>query len=212
MDFTLIKEREQLISQREELVKQKIELTGKIKDVKVSECVAWKYNKGILASNIIESIGEEKFVSRKALSTELLSLDNDLSVLNNRIREINHIEKNEKNKGTILKDILTEILSVDQMNAIYSELDKRESGLPPSKVSLGIDNSINQKQAAEQYKKIAQASIDSLILVRKNITSVIDDGCSRFDKGYFLQCISPLNRVIPPLSELDKIKRNNHLK
>lgn len=211
MDFALIKEKEKLISQRGELVKQKIDISNRIKEVKVSENNAWKYNRGTLSNDIIQSIGEDKFITRKQLSTEILALDKQLSLLNNRLQEINTIEYKEKNKGTILKEILRDVFSEQQMNIIFEELNNRELGLPPTKISIGIDNSVNHKQLTGQYRKLAKSSIDSLISVRKKITSVIDDGCNRFDKGYFLQCISPLNREIPTLSELDKLKRNNHL-
>lgn len=212
MDFLIIKEKESILSQRAALVEIKNDLLLKVKELGIKEGVASKFNSGILRENIIEDIGIEKFKTRSELTKKIVEIEKKLSPLKKRLREIHELENVDKNHGKYLKDILQEIFSNEQLYLIFNELHNRELGLPPTKVSIGIDNSINNKQSADQYRKIAQASIDALILVRKNITSVIDDGCSRFDKGYFLQCISPLNRVIPPLSELDKIKRNNHLK
>ncbi len=211
MDFVIIKEKEELLSKRAEITQKKLDVMTQIKEIHITKDMGYNYNKGQLKPHIVQAVGEDKFILRNQLSKEQIRLERLTTYINERLSQIALLEDKEYSSGKIIKNVLKEIFNSEQFDKIMVEVNNRQLGLPPTKVNIGIDNSVNNKQLAQKYRDIAQVSLDALISVRKNITSVIDDGCNRFDKGYFLQCISPLNRAIPTLSELDKLKRNNHL-
>lgn len=199
----------ELKEERQKLVERKQDLVLQLQELNIPHNLAYKLNTGNVSDEKILQIGEEKIALRNVLTKESVEIERRLTAINNEIKELN-IEK-DKNDTIHLKKILTEILSQSQLDLIYEEVDSRLLDMPPKKVSIGIDNSINQKQLAEKYRQLAKESIDKLINARKSVTKVIDEGMKKFDKGYFLQVVSPLNKELPTISELDKLKRTNHL-
>lgn len=199
----------ELIEERQKLVEKKQELVLRLQELNIPHNLAYKLNSGNVSDEKLIQIGEDKINTRNVLTKECIEIERKFTAINNEIKELN-IEK-DKNDTIHLKKILTEILSKNQLDLIYEEVNSRLLGMPPKKVSIGIDNSINQKQLAEKYRELAKDSIEKLINARKLVTRVIDDGMKKFDKGYFLQVVSPLNKELPTISELDKTKRTNHL-
>ena len=201
---------EELNKERGVIVKEKIRLTEAIKDLGISKNIAAMINRGELPERIENGIGGDDVIEkRKVLTREIISLEKTLSTVNQKILLLK--EEINQCKDKLIIDVCREIFNQEQWNKIIGEVDRRSLGLQPVKVGIDVGDSINNKNLYEKYKELAKESIDKLISGRKSTTKVIDEGMKKFDKGYFLQVVSPLNKELPTVSELEKIKRTNYL-
>lgn len=198
-----------LLAVRDSLVKGKQELIYKLAEIDIKKSVSY----AAIAGKInIDDEFKEKITNRKIITKEIQKIERSLTDINKQIRDLNvQINSNQDNDYIAIKKILREVLNNDQMEAIYAEMQNRRIGLPPTKISIGLDNSINQKQEAEKFRKIAKDALDKLLAARKLLASVMDDGMEKFDKGYFLKVMSPLNKSFPTVNEIIKLKDKNNL-
>lgn len=201
---------EELNKERAIIVNEKIRLTEEIKELGISKNIAHMINKGELPERIDIGIGGDDVIDkRKVIVKELISLEKKLSLINQKILSVK--EGIKQNNDGLIREVCYEIFNQEQWNKIIGEVDRRAIGLPPTKVSIDVGGAVNNKNLYEKYKELAKDSIDKLIAARKSTTKVIDEGMKKFDKGYFLQVISPLNKELPTVIELEKTKRLNHL-
>lgn len=201
---------EELNKERAIIVNEKIRLTEKIKELGISKNIASMINRGVLPERIENGIGGDDVIDkRKVIVKQLISLERNLSLINQKILSVK--DNIKQNNDGLIRDVCYEIFNQEQWNKIIGEVDRRSLGLEPTKVSIDVGGSVNNKNLYEKYKQLAKESIDKLIAARKSTTKVIDEGMKKFDKGYFLQVISPLNKELPTVIELEKTKRLNHL-
>ena len=201
---------EELNKERAIIVNEKIRLTEKIKELGISKNIASMINRGVLPERIENGIGGDDVIDkRKVIVKQLISLERNLSLINQKILSVK--DNIKQNNDGLIRDVWYEIFKQEQWNKIIGEVDRRSLGLEPTKVSIDVGGSVNNKNLYEKYKQLAKESIDKLIAARKSTTKVIDEGMKKFDKGYFLQVISPLNKELPTVIELEKTKRLNHL-
>jgi len=201
---------EELNKERAIIVNEKIRLTEEIKELGISKNIASMINRGVLPERIEDGIGGDDVINkRKVIVKELISLEKNLSLVNQKILLVK--ENIKQNNDGLIREVCYEIFNQEQWNKIIGEVDRRSLGLEPIKVSIDVGGAVNNKNLYEKYKQLAKESIDKLIAARKSTTKVIDEGMKKFDKGYFLQVISPLNKELPTVTELEKTKRLNHL-
>ena len=201
---------EELNKERAIIVNEKIRLTEEIKELGISKNIASMINRGVLPERIEHGIGGDNVIDkRKVIVKEVISLEKKLALINQKILSVKEDIK-QGNDG-LIREVCYEIFNQEQWNKIIGEVDRRSLGLEPIKVSIDVGGAVNNKNLYEKYKQLAKESIDKLIAARKSTTKVIDEGMKKFDKGYFLQVISPLNKELPTVIELEKTKRLNHL-
>ena len=201
---------EELNKERAIIVNEKIRLTEEIKELGISKNIASMINRGVLPERIEDGIGGDDVINkRKVIVKEVISLEKKLALVNQKILSVK--ENIKQNNDGLIRDVCYEIFNQEQWNRIIGEVDRRSLGLEPIKVSIDVGGAVNNKNLYEKYKQLAKESIDKLIAARKSTTKVIDEGMKKFDKGYFLQVISPLNKELPTVIELEKTKRLNHL-
>jgi hypothetical protein len=201
---------EELNKERAIIVNEKIRLTEEIKELGISKNIASMINRGVLPERIEDGIGGDDVINkRKVIVKEVISLEKKLALVNQKILSVK--ENIKQNNDGLIREVCYEIFNQEQWNRIIGEVDRRSLGLEPIKVSIDVGGAVNNKNLYEKYKQLAKESIDKLIAARKSTTKVIDEGMKKFDKGYFLQVISPLNKELPTVIELEKTKRLNHL-
>jgi hypothetical protein len=107
-------------------------------------------------------------------------------------------------------DIIKETLIRDQFLEIVREIERRKAGEPPLRLGFKIYTSEDGKQL-KKYKDLAKELADTMIKARQELSVVINEGCNKYDKGHFMKLMSPVNRQLPTVNELNKIIQVNHL-
>lgn len=143
---------------------------------------------------------------KKELTKRMEEVKQELAVLNKELLECSKFYEHSP-MGILKKSLPPRIYS-----AIINELKRRRNGGAPELLDLDFTDKNNDLQRQrDQYKKLSGELINTLIECRKILTDVIQDGHKKFDQFEFAKIISPINRAIKPVSELEKIKRTNHL-
>lgn len=140
----------------------------------------------------------------------------EIARINTRMKEIddelNLFIKNEgKRRQIIFRQVLKEIFTPAQMAAVDTEVQNRFEGCNSQKVVISIIQDPNMKDLASKFKQLAKDQIDKMIAARGVVDDVFEEGCRQFDKGYFLKVVSPINRALPPVIELRKLKQVNNI-
>lgn len=199
LERILEEDADKLFKQRIELVGQKNEFTKQLAELGISKSVKdRKMNKNT------PFIGE-----RNGIVKQILRLEKEIGDINKLIAPI---EAKRRRQGEDLRwDIIKEMFSAEQISIITEEMERRIDGQRPIKLDFNIGGAIKSKEIATKYKSMARDYLVTMIELRRNITDVIDKGCSKFDTQDFMNIISPINRAVPPISELEKQRRLHHL-
>jgi hypothetical protein len=195
-----------ITSQREALLKKKRELSGEKKrneaalsTIGVTSQAAWKYNSGRMRPT-----DESAFLERKQIVDRNITIDLEIGELNNQLTQLHTAETSDKNQK--LLEVFKEIFTHEQMVEIKKEAVRRMNGESGFKMSFSIKESVEIVEKGRVYKKVALEQMEKMIEFRIMLTKVIEDGCKKFDQGKFLKIMSPLNRLIIPINELNKAK------
>jgi len=143
---------------------------------------------------------EKEIRTRDKAALELLDIDKEIGKLN---IEIN----NFSDKETIFRNLVKEILTNDQWNKLIAEAVNRENGGVPTKLNITAYDTSQTENALSLCKKNGRSLIDIIVNIRKAITLINDDGMAKYGKADFLKLISPLNTIVPPVRELEKMQR-----
>ena len=189
---------------RDALVLKKKELQQAFVDCGVSRNQAYKIN-----STGGSSISEGVILNRQRISKEMKNLEDELLQVNGELRKCHSEDKADRNNG--LLEVFKEIFTQAQMVEIKIEAQRRMAGEAPTKVSFSVKDSIDIAKQRDSYRKLAKEQLEKMIEFRILLTSLIEQGCAKFGDAEFLKFISPLNRLIIPLAELEKIKRKENL-
>lgn len=184
-----------------ELVNKKNEIVVELKNLGLTENQKYKLNNGSPMKHIPEEIKNK----RKLLSHKMIAIEKEITPIKNELSNLHRQKDAEKNKQ--LMNIFKEVFTQDQIIEIKTEAERRMNGEPPFKMSFSLNDSIELRNERNKYKRELIKQLDAVIGFRIKLTQLIDKGCEQFGKSEFLQFVSPLNRQIIPVKELEEIKR-----
>lgn len=193
-----------LKNERAKIVEEKLRLSGLIKEMKITKQAAWKHNTG--KSDKIDS---EVLKLRNHYSTHLVKVETQIKAINDQLRELYRQQDAEENNQ--LMAIFKEMFSHEQLQAIGEEARSRMRGNPPAPLGINLSRNEEYKEKYYTYRKLAQEQLEQTIKFRIMLTGMIEKGCEKWGNGEFLSFISPLNKLIIPLKELEKIKQTHLL-
>lgn len=199
-NHVLTSKRNRIAEQRDNLVNKKKELTLEIQQYGITKQAAWKHRTGKSDAIDMEVIDE-----RAKVSNQIRKIDFEIAELNTEIRTIQADIESAKNRELI--NVFKEIFTREQMIEIRIEAERRIDGGHPFKLSFNVQESIKIAEERAKYKKLLIEQLDKMISFRILLTGLIDNGCDQFGNAEFLKFISPLNRLIIPVEEFEKIKR-----
>jgi hypothetical protein len=186
-----------LNDKRTELSNEKINLMEQIKSLNISKNSAYKYGRGQLSHK--KNVDHSLFEKRNVLAKRILEIE----------RQFSDINESEVNLS--LLKIFQEIFTEGQLKEIRHEALRRMKGESPIKVSFSVKDSIEKSGMQEKHRKLAKDQLSKMIEFRILLTKLIEQGCLNWGESEFMLFISPLNRLIIPVGELEKIKRAHFL-
>jgi len=190
-----------LNKERATLVEEKRQLELNIKSLGITKNAAY---------SVRHKIPQETILLRDEWVKKKIAIDKEVERLNAEIKIIHRQQEVDKNIG--VGKILREIFNDDQMEEIKEEAKKRvDPEYKHQKMSFSIADCADVKNRMYQYRKVAQNQLETMIKFRLTLTKIIEEGCDKFGQGEFLKFISPLNQLIIPIKELEKIKREHFL-
>lgn len=195
---------EGLKKKKSDLIQRKAQLEAAFRGTGISKQAAWKQRTGK-----IDLLDKEDFEARKNLGLELKILEEEFVQINEELRKCFREEESEKNLK--LMEVFSEIFTKEQIIEIKKEAERRMAGEHPFRLSFSVREAVEDKNRLVRYRKLAKEQLEKMIEFRILLTSLIEKGCESFGDAEFLKLISPLNRLIIPLSELEKIKRKENL-
>lgn len=193
-----------LKKEKRALVERKTELEVLFRECGLSKNQAYKLNKTGISTKSNETI-----VKRSTLGKKLVELEKKFVSVNNELRKCYSEEEAEKNVK--LMEVFRDIFTQDQMIEIKQEAERRIRGESGFKFSFSVKDAEQAILDSKRYRSIAREQLEKMIEFRILLTGLIEQGCAKFGDGEFLKFISPLNRLIIPLAELEKIKRKENL-
>lgn len=191
-------------SERALLTKEKSDIELKIKAIGVSKNRAYSLRLKHLS---LSEEDENVMNYRDGLVKRKMEIDNLIIGVNNKLREIGRAQDASINHKII--EIFRENFTKTQMIEIRTEAERRMKGGEPCGLSFSIKDSVKNKEDAGRYKRLSEQQLEKMKEFRILLTTVIKNGCDKFDPTEFMKVISPLNRLIIPLDELAKIKRRH---
>jgi hypothetical protein len=195
-----------LKDKKEPLIKEKIELVQSIKELNISGQAASKYEAGLMNR---QGVDHQKFELRKIYAKRITEIEKELLAISSEQRSVQ--KTRELSVESKLLEVFREIFTTDQMREITNEAVRRAKGEHPFRISFSVQEAIQSSTKAQKYRVIAKEQLEKMIEFRLLLTRLIEEGCAKFGDAEFLKFISPLNRLIIPLKELEKIKRQNLL-
>lgn len=197
-----------LVHKKDKLSAERTELTGEKKRME-----ALLTSLGIPASSIRKSghkIDPDKLAVRTKAVMRIGEIESRVSEINAVIDTIKKEMNGETQKN--VSKILREIFSKAQLKQIGDEATNRMNPeYVPCSMSFSIKEGEQFKYKMYEYRKLAQDQMEKMIQFRIVLTRIIEQGCEQFGNAEFLKVISPLNKLIIPLKELEKIKKDHLL-
>lgn len=205
-NFLVQQQINKLKAERDELSAKKNDLSLQIRDLGISKQAAWKFENG--KSEALNNLTAEElqlFQKRKALAKEIMKAEKRFTELNTELRELYTKQDSEKNMQVM--NIFKEIFSDGQRALIYEEIDRRMNGEEPRPIGLNIKDFEDYKLKYYSYRDRLRTELERMIEFRIRLTLLIEKGCEQFGDAEFLKFISPLNKLVLPLAELEKVKK-----
>lgn len=203
-NFVIRSKIEALKKERAALYPIRQELEGIIRATAVSKQAAWKAKKGLTTA--IEDLALE---TRNEAAKKLYALQQKQLDIKERMRKLYEEEEAENNLALI--KILSEIFTDEQTAEIKKEAQRRTSGEEPIPLPFTVKNYSMYKDEYYKYRELAKDQLKKMVEFRIMLTGLIEQGCSQFGDAAFLKFVSPLNKMIIPLKELEKIRSKYYL-
>jgi hypothetical protein len=184
------------------LAKEKFDLAEAIKALCISKQAAWKHKQGLIKNPVNDNL----FAIREKYAARITEIEGVISSLHDESRELHRLKESDKN-GKLL-EIFGEIFTPEQMLEMKKEAERRMAGEHPFRLSFNIQEAVQIKEQLLRSRKVAKEQLEKMIEFRLLLTRIIEDGCQKFGDKEFLTVISPLNRLIIPIAELEKLKRS----
>lgn len=188
----------ELKQRKADLVKRKAELVNIMDSLGISRIAAKKASAGLI------DIDERSLMLRENIVKEMAEIEKGFAQIKVEKAELSNRENAVKNKALI--EVFSEIFTKEQMVEIKKEAVRRMGGESGFKLSFSVKESIEEKEKLEQFKAIAIDQLNKWQEVRIILTKVIEAGCQEFGHAEFMKVISPLNRLVIPVSEVNKIR------
>lgn len=194
-NYVIESKQRDISNKREVLVKEKSELQKALTALGISTGQARKRN---------TEIDERTIQFRNNIIQRLKDIDKEFSDLNEEKRNLHR--KSEASRNQMLKLMFREIFNTEQLEEIGNECDRRVKGEIPTPLSFNFDNYKRFKDDYYKYKELAKIHLNKTIETRILLTKIIEEGCQKYGDAEFLKLMSPINKLIIPLNELQKIK------
>lgn len=185
---------------RQELTKRKREIQEAL-----TEFSPYLTSNGRYRENVDDATKER----RAALVKEMGEVDRKLIEIKDEKRSLHSSKEAEENK--VVNKLLREIFSWRELEQIYLERDRRLAGEHPFKLDFNIAELIKNKDDCRKYKAFATEQLEKMIEFRILLTKVIEEGCAKFGNADFIKLMSPLNKLIIPLKDLEKVRKEYSL-
>lgn len=152
-----------------------------------------------------KNLDPEKLSIQREAINDNIRIDKELGEIKKELSELYKEKETDKNMALI--NLFKEIFEPEQLHELYRECNRRIAGETPFKISFDWKNLSDYKESSQKYKKRLIEQLDKMVEFRIELTKLIEKGCDEFGKEAFLKFISPLNRLIIPIKELEMIKR-----
>lgn len=187
---------ESIRAKRKELAKEKSDIIKRLRSLGLT---------ATQKSNRSSTVSDEIWQLRDIYVEKLSELDSELSELNAKFKEIHSVVDANENK--IVRVLFREIFSEDQIASIWDEVRNRADGGEPIPVGLNFKDLNRYKEGFYSYREALREILNERIEFRIMLTGLIEKGCEQFGNADFLKFISPLNKMVIPVAELEKIKK-----
>lgn len=184
----------------EALRREQYQLTRRLTEVKLA------LRENGVTKNAVQFIPHKVEPARLARRGELVE---EQLALEGRLRAVKESIKEHTGGRDTLFDVLAESLTAAQLAQLQAEARRRRLGYPPTRVVLEPSDTQDQLRA---LRTLCEGLLGHLEAARTHLTEVIQEGCHRWGNAAFLRLISPVNTKLPPLEDLDRLKRIHHLK
>jgi uncharacterized protein (UPF0216 family) len=167
----------------------------------LSEHSISKNRKAFMAHTITDEVIKE----RQILVKEQKALEQIL------IKNKKHITESDS-KDTLWKstynDVLFDSLGKSNLNLLRDECLRRIQGKEPSKITLfGISTSLqSDKDEIKRLRKMLEENNKKMQEARKSIDRFISANEPDVNKADYIRSVSEINKCLPPLQELQKVK------
>jgi uncharacterized protein (DUF3084 family) len=151
------------------------------------------------------NVEERTVFFRQNLLDQLYEIEQQQSVLIKKRKELGKLIDETEQK--IIKRMFREMFSVHQLEEIGKEARRRAEGEHPIPLGFDFKELERYKEGYYKYRNLSKEQISKMIEFRIKLTMLIEQGCKQFGDAEFLKFISPLNKMILPLQELEKIKK-----
>lgn len=145
------------------------------------------------------TIPVDKLAERKKLASRYTAIEKRLFEI--KTTNSDYYTTKDHTKMNIVSDILIETFGRDFKLSVHREMRRRINGEPPTKVSLP-----ETKNASKTYKQEFDNAIEMLIKARYAIDLYIQENEPSINKADYLIKISKINRSLPSLQEIKKLK------
>lgn len=187
-----------LQGERKRLTGRKKEIEGRLRELNISN---YAFRKAKTRQIFID---EDKLIEREVLSKELTFIEKRLSEI---AVELIHLHRKDDASDTkYIINVLKEIFNEQQFMEIMREAHRRLDGEPPLRVLFNFDKAHSMFDESEKWKGLYARELDKQQEIRIILTRIIDAGCKEFGNEKFMKIISPLNRFVIPVNEINKKK------
>ena len=195
-----------LKDKKSELSGRKMNIIAELKLINIHNGIYRKAKAGLI------KIDERTLSRRETLIYELNKIELEIIDVNKRIVESSR--KIGASESDLWRSVVKEIFKGDQYKNICEEVDRRLNGETPVAFKYNFEKGIDAIMQVDQYKKMYLDELEKQQQIRIMLTKIIEDGCKRFGDDQFMKVISPLNRLVIPVKEINKKKlalsRVNH--
>lgn len=181
---------EALQNEREALVKEKQELAANLTSLGISGNRAY-YQRG--------TIDKETWALRTTWANRVNEVEKRLFEIKKHLKSCNAVRQSD---WDIAKEVLRETFGESFTKKVLHEVARRSRGESPIKVTYEV-----VAAPVKSYKNELREMYDFIISVREAITKYIFDNQPEVNKAVFLKSVSGINTIVPPVSQLKKMKQ-----
>lgn len=198
-----------LKKRQDELAQRHQEISKELSDLNISRAQLKKAKAGLFEMPIPQGLVQK----RSELPLEQKEIEKRISEIKREIRDLHRQQDAADLMG--FKKILNEIFTKEQLTEIFDEVRRRDSGEHPCKIRFNFDRGIEAIMELDEYKKLYIGELEKMQEIRLTLTRIIESGCEQFGATEFMKTISPLNKMVIPVNEINKKKlalsKVNHL-
>lgn len=186
IDEAEIKSLADLEAERKLLIEEKTVLSKQLAELGISG------NRAYFARG---TIGKDVWEHRTALAGRYADIEARLAVLKQELKQANKIESKD-----YIKEVIKETFGELFLSSVLRECRSRRKGNAPTKVMWEQSKSIT-------FRKEFNDVCEMLISARNAINEYIRENEPSINKAEFLQKVSSLNKALPSVQEIERMRR-----